>query len=386
MILRHALKIGKPLCEQDDGIIWKKHNVYVKDYLIGILVSTKCTGGTQEYDFSPNDPDYYALAQLIWCIVENRWFVDNRTVTGGDYEFSVDITPNTQHTSGEVFGIITISSILEDEAWEGWATSTYFGDGEKQWPSGVPNAENLDDINNPDALTFGAAIPWRYYCKEYGSRSQLLVAYQNNWIKNGNDLFCFDVQPIIVTPDKLKQGSYDEPPGNGTMDINGDAVVALKDNHMPYPVYQVVPYEGCGGDCASTSCPDCFNSCIGGEQSETLDILNCDFSKTTTECCSAMRTLYDDGKWENTKQVHDQFTASNSQPTAINYDTLQWNNEAQRVNWCSGFSLHFDFAYPMAPWANLIPDPKNGPNCRTAGDYNNVMLRYRRRKCNNWKT
>jgi hypothetical protein len=391
MLLKHPLTISKPVCQKINDHVVSTHNVFVRDYFIGVLVvSDSCSDNEKKYyDFVSKDKEYESLNDLIWTSVDNRWFIDNRQ-TSGLYSFSIDILPNTQNTTGICHGTITITynHMNDNDTWEGWATSTYFGDGEKEWPSGVPNAENLDDINNPDAMTYGAAIPWRYYCKQYGSRANLLVAYQNNWVNGGNELFCFDVQPIRVTPDTLKQGSYDEPGSStGTMDINSDDVVALQENGLPYPIFQVVPYEGCGGDCTPVTCPDCFNSCIGQEQEQTLNILNCNFSDTTTPCCSSMKILYDDGNWQNTDDIHTQFTTQgNTQPTAIDYTTLTWDRTSQRVNWCSGFSFHFDFAYPSAPWNSLAPDPTRGPNERNPGDQNNVMLRYRRRKCQNWSS
>ena len=69
-------------------------------------------------------------------------------------------------------------------AWEGWATTTQFGSGETEWPAGVTNAENLLTINNPNSqplATMGAAIPWRFYCKQYGSRANLLSAINKAW-------------------------------------------------------------------------------------------------------------------------------------------------------------------------------------------------------------
>lgn len=56
--------------------------------------------------------------------------------------------------------------------------------GEKEWPAGVKNAEDLTKINNPKSVpyaTMGGAIPWRFYCKEYGGRQKLLDAIYAAW-------------------------------------------------------------------------------------------------------------------------------------------------------------------------------------------------------------
>jgi len=91
----------------------------------------------------------------------------------------------------------------------------------------------------------GAAIPWRYYFKQYGGRSQLLQAVYNAWtLKNSSEKVCFEVQPITVTPAQLAQGSYDLPSlqqgGNTVYDINSESIAALDVNGDPYPTYQIV--------------------------------------------------------------------------------------------------------------------------------------------------
>lgn len=59
---------------------------------------------------------------------------------------------------------------------------------------------------------------------------------------------CFEIQPIIVTPNQLAQGSYDGPSlqqtGQTIYNINDPAIQAVDSQGNPYPVYQIVPYEG----------------------------------------------------------------------------------------------------------------------------------------------
>ena len=140
----------------------------------------------------------------------------------------------------------------------------------------------------------GGAIPWRYYCREFGGRQKLLDAIYAAWTAktstdkvsymiacsfslsshllcvsmNVSGLFihylvcllailtyihtiiqvCFEVQPISVLPAQLAQGSYDLPSlkqaGQTVYDINDNAIQAIDSTGKPYPVYQVVPYEG----------------------------------------------------------------------------------------------------------------------------------------------
>jgi hypothetical protein len=59
---------------------------------------------------------------------------------------------------------------------------------------------------------------------------------------------CFEVQPVTVLPSQIAQGSYDLPSlkqtGKTIYDINDNAIQAIDVNGNPYPIYQVVPYEG----------------------------------------------------------------------------------------------------------------------------------------------
>jgi len=88
----------------------------------------------------------------------------------------------------------------------------------------------------------GAAIPWRFYCKEYGGRQKMLDAVYNAWTLGGGtsstgSKVCFEVQPIIVTPNQLAQGSYDLPTlkqtGKTIYDITDDAIQVRKRSRYP---------------------------------------------------------------------------------------------------------------------------------------------------------
>jgi len=263
--------------------------------------------------------------------------------------------------------------------WEGWATTTVFGEGEKCWPNGVPNALNLDCLNSASERTMGAAIPWRVICKTYGSRQALLdslasVLYDG---KQDTERQCFEIQPIAVGPDQLQQGSFDRP-GNpdASFDVNDPSIVAKDVEGKEYPTYIIYPYEGCGGDCKTENCPDCFNSCYGSLDTGNIkQMLQCDFSEIDTPCCSGMKALWKN-QWDRDNQ--DDFLQY-SYPLAVNQDGRF--DSSQKVNWCGGLNHHFDVAMNQPLWSTIKPDETHGPFCKSKGDLNNIVVRYRRIAC-----
>lgn len=129
----------------------------------------------------------------------------------------------------------------------------------------------------------GAAFPWRWYCKEFGSRQNWLNSIYAVWtLQTQTADYCFEIQPITVTPNQLKQGSYDQQPltdpNMQSYNIWDDSIVAVQSNGQPYPSYQVVPYEGCGGNCQNFK--DCFNDCFA-QGNAGNNAINCDFGAIT---------------------------------------------------------------------------------------------------------
>ena len=191
--------------------------------------------------------------------------------------------------------------------WDGWATTTHFGSGEAVWPDA--SGEVLADINNLNNCTVGAAVPWRIYCKEFGSRQALLDAYHATWMAKDTPketkYVCYQIQPIKVLPAQIQEGSYDWP-GSGTAaphSIN-DAEIGLD-----VPIMTVVSYEGCGGNCNwPPGSGDCFNSCGISTGAAT----ECDFSQTTDPTCATMKKLFADGKWTAGEDMYKDVTNSDT--------------------------------------------------------------------------
>ena len=208
-----------------------------------------------------------------------------------------------------------------------------FGSGETAWPSGVLHEEDLTKINNPKSNppTMGGAIPWRFYCKEFGGRQQLLDAVYKAWTQgNSTEKVCFEVQPITVQPNQIAQGSYDgsslKQSGKTVYDVTDDNIQAVDATGKPYPIYQVVPYEGCGGNCQG-NVPDCLNNCYADPSTDDVGtalrkLLNCDFGATNTATCSAMRSLWNNGAWGNGQSRVDDFLKYSCKVNAGCVDTI----------------------------------------------------------------
>jgi hypothetical protein len=229
----------------------------------------------------------------------------------------------------------------------------------------------------------GAAIPWRIFCKTYGSRQNLLdtigsILYDGK-IDTGKN--CYEIQPISVAPSQLKQGSFDKSGyQNAPYDINDFSIIAKDVDGNDYPTYIIYPYEGCGGDCKQ--CPDCFNSCVATlPYQDLINTLNCDFENIDTQCCDGMKTLWKNNWDPNNASEFLQYSA----PFAINEQGNFQDAQGGKLNWCSGINYHFDIAMNQPLWANIKPNDMNGPFSQSKGDLNNIIVRYRKIPCPNPK-
>jgi len=306
---------------------------------------------------------------LLLVLVSSFWVVRWKKRSEPYDQTCIYTTSDCQNQCGSAPG----------QDWEGWATTTVFGEGETCWPSGIKNALNLKCLNSVTRRTMGAAIPWRVICKTYGSRQALVDGIGSVLYGPGQDTKqqCFEVQPIAIGPDQLRQGSFDRP-GNPTApyDVNDPSIVAKDSQGSDYPTYIIYPYEGCGGDCKVGDCPDCFNSCYGSLDSEKIkQELQCDFSEIDTPCCDGMKTLWKHD-WDRDNEVE---FLHYSYPLAV--DKEGHFDRSPKVNWCSGLSHHFDVAMNQPLWSTIIPDETHGPFSKNKGDLNNIVVRYRKITC-----
>ena len=249
--------------------------------------------------------------------------------------------------------------------WQGWATTSQFGAGEQEWPSGSQPSISLSVINDAKAKRMGAAIPWADVPKSgFASRTDQLNAIIDSargkpmidqagniiYDKDNNKQYqnaCFLAQPITRYPDELN--NINDPayvssanlcqPGKSCVDVNDPSIAAkLTNSQDDYPSFLIVPYEGCGGDCnvnrqipqldvngnqavdPTTGKPvflaaaDCFNSC-GKIQDfvKNFDQGAAGINDTTdAPLCGTIKTFYNgDGdaqnKWTWNEQVHQQY-------------------------------------------------------------------------------
>ena len=155
---------------------------------------------------------------------------------------------------------------------------------------------------------------------------------------------------------------------------------------LPPPPPQV-PYEGCGGNCvAKAPTSDCFNDCYASlDRTGIEQILDCDFTSITSNVCMGMNTLWGSGAWPNTPATQTAF-GQYSANTPINYADGKWQKTTTDgyLNWCSGFNLHFDVALDKPYWAEVAASAHAPPSSVTAGEYSNILVRYRKTACKPW--
>ena len=157
----------------------------------------------------------------------------------------------------------------EDGQWQGWATTSQFGCGDGPWGN-PPYSLAIHEINDPSKNRMGAAIPWRFYCQNYGGKQSQTQAVVKN-LQGQSEKACYLIQPIGINSKNPRDIS----------DINGN-IGATAGNNSEYPSYLIIPFEGCGGDCKAPAA-DCFNSCIGSIRGpnaaeDTINAINkCDF-------------------------------------------------------------------------------------------------------------
>ena len=309
-----------------------------------------------------------------------------------------------------------------DGKWEGWATTTQFGQGEGTWPGSSWPALNLCNaiIGDPTRKdlppgqqvsgqnTMGAAIPTRYVASAYGSRTEWLnaiLASANTPTTGTAAPACYEIQPVSVYPNQISGGVDDWLnfcTGAECKDINDPTIAATYTGtggtETEYPSYLVVPYEFCGGNCATnqeelaTSGVDCFNTC------SNIQELITDFGVTTGGQYCDISNLMAANRWDAT-QYMDEITPLNLYGVGIagpDYGMppgvqTRANLSAARLNWCSGQNMHFDMAETTPLWLGglptdtnpppLAPDKTNSTLAITTGD-SQIVVRYRRVPCN----
>ena len=304
------------------------------------------------------------------------------------------------------FAVPSHAQKATQDKWEGWATTTQFGSGDGPW--GDPPI-SIKMINNQEKNRMGAAIPWRFYFLWYKSKKGEVDAVYGSIAGNNSEKACFQIQPIRKYPNQLtgstdasvlgiESGGVNNVCKSGCTDINADDknIAALDSQGNPYPVYLVVPFEGCGGNCYKVA--DCFNDCVGATgntAAEVVKILNgelCDGS--TPSSCAGMKVLANCNKgsatWEWNKTVKTNFLKY-SCPLGISKNTQYGQDVSkqtfrsggtcdQHVNWCSGQNMHFDIALTNPYWEALNASAKKPP-AYTVGEGPNIIVRYRRVQC-----
>jgi hypothetical protein len=323
--------------------------------------------------------------------------------------------------------------------WEGWATTSQFGAGENEWPSGgIGSSISLNAVTNAAAQRMGAAIPWTDLPKSgYKSRGDQLNAIVDSargkpllnldgspkLDADGNvqfDKACFLVQPITRYADELT-GITD--PGYATssnvcqgascVNVNDPSIAATLGTAgtTAYPEYLIVPYEGCGGNCnldrkvqigtdahgpTYQTAADCFNGCPRIQEFVTDFDAGAAAFDPADPFCGTINTLLngkegDNSKWLWTDKVHDAYLnglvpgndeIAVTKATGYGRDISNYVEKVKatgrpdvNVNYCSSQNMHFDTAITVPYWSGI-------GNARELTGSTQIMTRYKRVPCN----
>ena len=327
-------------------------------------------------------------------------------------------------------------SAVVDKSWDGWATTTYFGDigyfpdnakeksvwnGDEKHPDQLYRLQNfktgkiLYDGKLRDVRIYAAAIPWGFMAKTGYTNIQ---NYYDDiiWSSRGEpDRYiskppCFLVQQIRVFPDQIKgnendvsSAQYNCSSSENCYDINSDDI-ATDDNGNEFPLILIIPFQGCGGDCAP-SLPDCFNSVNNVGQ------LRADFNAPITDERASGIVAQRKNNWTWTKETEKEYLGITedqlnnvikdpsitknfknsdiaiSERTKYGRERGKWyqtlvNNigPGARINHCTTNHLNFDLALKYG-MSDYVPFDKNYPTPDFAKD-GNVLVRYKRIECN----
>lgn len=292
-------------------------------------------------------------------------------------------------------------SLIDD--WEGYATTTQFGCGDGAWGE-TPYGMDIKKMNSELVPSMGAAIPWRYYFKWYGSKKNQTQAVADSiagtprcinadgaieWTMTKDNCdgkwevpkACFLAQPISLNDDQLKSITTNYPNYKENDEVELKKMVQQGDVGVG-DVYLIIPFEGCGGD-GKDGIPDVANTCFGSiTDGKTLtNILtkknnNEDFEKLkNNEKCKGLYTLWDNGNWDWNETVHTDFMKY-SAPLGLENSNYNKNGSGH-LNWCSGASMHFDIGMDKPLWVGG-PDSES---ITTTNAPSNIFMRYKRHEC-----
>jgi hypothetical protein len=266
---------------------------------------------------------------------------------------------------------------------------------------------DIKKMNNQDVPSMGAAIPWRYYFKWYGSKNNQVQAVADSiagtercintddgsidWTVSSASVCvdgggawdvpkaCFLAQPLRLTDEQVQtiQSGYPNP-----NPVQESAIKTLINSDIGVgETYLIIPFEGCGGDGnKDKDIADVANSCFGNAGNHTLEALDGDFENLgSVPQCGGMHALYDGGKWDWTVGVYDEFKEF-SAPLGLDptngYDGTS-AIKGVHLNWCSGANMHFDIGMDTPMWES----EENAGSIRQTNAASNIFMRYKRHVC-----
>lgn len=311
---------------------------------------------------------------------------------------------------------------ITNTGWYAWSTTTQFGSGDSDWPSGSSPSLNLPKIMSwgnqgskplgnitypigngksetvPVYGTMGVAMPWSIILSLYKTRTDFINDVTDSCAGRNSNSCCYIIQPIQTFPTEVKNNgdnhNTDVSGGKGA-DLNGDNIAAKygdPSNPISYPAYFCIPYEGCGGDC-SKAYSDCFNSCK--EISNVVTVPNyfstIDTTKLDPSCNSTLSiwgspinnfSYYSDLDNILLKSGNDPVAISNVTANGSNIAGVIQSTPTNHVNYCSGKNMHFDVAQNSPLWQMFINNPVSGKvvnmsmSTKNTTDITNTMVRF----------
>lgn len=298
----------------------------------------------------------------------------------------------------------------DNNKWLGWATTTNFNDEASTWPNrycqksicreSIPQSGTLlYNGKNISVSRIGAAIPWGIVAQQYKNINEwiddIVTSSYNGTYKNSQPP-CYLVQQINKSPDQIKNNTdYKSAQfcinNNDCMDINDDNIAINPNTNEPFPIYVILPYEGCGGNCNKSENTytgiDCVNSCPNYLifEGNFNDIEN-----ITDSECMGIKSQYNNGTWLWDDQVSKKYFGKDPSFSNIRNNDLAISKitdygrirsqianrpeNGSNVNYCHTQNMHFDILNNNSLFVPNIPSDNSSGS--------NVFVRYKKVNCN----
>lgn len=324
------------------------------------------------------------------------------------YNFTTPTTTPTITPSAEILQQLQTCG-SDNNKWVGWATTTNFNDESSPWPNwncqksicreSIPQSGKLlYNGKNVSVSRVGAAIPWGIVAQQYKNIDEwiddIVTSSYNGTYKNPRPP-CYLVQQINKSPDQIKNNtdykSAQFCKDDNCIDINDDNIAINPNTNEPFPIYVILPYEGCGGNCNRLENGYQYTDCILDCPDNTKFEKDFSYIENSTEPgCMGLKSQYNNGTWLWDENVSKKYFGNDSLFSKIRNNDLAISEltkygrirtkianrpeNGNNVNYCHTQNMHFDILNNDSLFVQNIPsDNSSGPN---------VFVRYKKVNCN----